>query len=162
MTKNRKEDKIENAIREYTQMVLNIAYTYTKNSYDAEDIAQDVFLSLYKNIWKISSEEHIKAWLIRVTINKSKNHMKTAWIRKRSEMPDVQKDLLIDETCDLLNAVLSLDEKYKIPIYLMYYEGYSIKEIAEILKRKPATIGTRLKRGREILKNMLGDDYFAK
>lgn len=155
------ENKIENAVKEYTQMVLNIAYTYTKNSYDAEDIAQDVFLSLYRNMWKISSEEYMKAWLIRVTINKSKNHMKTAWIKKRSEMPKVQQDLPADETGDLLNAVLSLDVKYKIPIYLMYYEGYSIKEIAEIVKIKPATIGTRLKRGREILKNMLGDDYFA-
>ncbi|WP_283589582.1 RNA polymerase sigma factor [Staphylococcus nepalensis] len=155
------ENKIEDAVREYTQMVLNIAYTYTKNSHDAEDIAQDVFLSLYRNMWKIGSDEYMKAWLIRVTINKSKNHMKTAWIRKRSEMPNVQQDLPTNETGDLLNAVLSLDVKYKIPIYLMYYEGYSIKEISEIVKIKPATIGTRLKRGREILKNLLGDDYFA-
>lgn len=155
------ENKIEDAVREYTQMVLNIAYTYTKNSHDAEDIAQDVFLSLYRNMWKIGSDEYMKAWLIRVTINKSKNHMKTAWIRNRSEMPNVQQDLPTNETGDLLNAVLSLDVKYKIPIYLMYYEGYSIKEISEIVKIKPATIGTRLKRGREILKNLLGDDYFA-
>ena len=155
------ENKIEDAVREYTQMVLNIAYTYTKNSHDAEDIAQDVFLSLYRNMWKIGSDEYMKAWLIRVTINKSKNHMKTAWIRKRSEMPNVQQDLPTNETGDLLNAVLSLDVKYKIPIYLMYYEGYSIKEISEIVKIKPATIGTRLKRGRETLKTLLGDDYFA-
>lgn len=155
------ENTIENAVRKYTQMVLNIAYTYTKNPYDAEDIAQDVFLTLYKNIRKISSEEYMKAWLIRVTINKSKNHMKTAWMRKRSEMPDIQQDLSSDEPRDLLNAVLSLEVKYKIPIYLMYYEGYTIKEISEIVKIKPATIGTRLKRGREILKKMLGDDYFA-
>jgi RNA polymerase sigma-70 factor (ECF subfamily) len=152
---------IENAVTEYTQMVLNIAYTYTKNTYDAEDIAQEVFLALYRNMWKISSKEYMKAWLIRVTINKSKNYMKTAWIRKRSDMPDIQDKTPQSETSDLLNAVLSLDEKYKIPIYLMYYEGYSIKEISQILKTKPATIGTRLKRGREILKNKLGDDYFA-
>jgi RNA polymerase sigma-70 factor (ECF subfamily) len=152
---------IENAVTEYTQMVLNIAFTYTKNSYDAEDIAQEVFLALYRNIWKISSKEYMKAWLIRVTINKSKNYMKTAWIRKRSNMPDIQDNTPQSETGDLLNAVLSLDEKYKIPIYLMYYEGYSIKEISQILKTNPATIGTRLKRGREILKNKLGDDYFA-
>ena len=155
------ENKIEDAVREYTQMVLNIAYTYTKNSHDAEDIAQDVFLSLYRNMWKIGSDEYMKAWLIRVTINKSKNHMKTEKKKKRSEMPNVQQDLPTNETGDLLNAVLSLDVKYKIPIYLMYYEGYSIKEISEIVKIKPATIGTRLKRGREILKTLLGDDYFA-
>jgi RNA polymerase sigma-70 factor (ECF subfamily) len=156
-----RESIIENAVTEYTQMVLNIAFTYTKNTYDAEDIAQEVFLALYRNIWKISSKEYMKAWLIRVTINKSKNYMKTAWIRKRSDMPDIQDNTSPSETSDLLNAVLSLDEKYKIPIYLMYYEGYSIKEISQILKTNPATIGTRLKRGREVLKNKLGDDYFA-
>jgi RNA polymerase sigma-70 factor (ECF subfamily) len=156
-----RESIIENAVTEYTQMVLNIAFTYTKNTYDAEDIAQEVFLALYRNIWKISSKEYMKAWLIRVTINKSKNYMKTAWIRKRSDMPDIQDNTPQSETSDLLNAVLSLDEKYKIPIYLMYYEGYSIKEISQILKTNPATIGTRLKRGRDILKNKLGDDYFA-
>ena len=156
-----RESMIEDAVREYTQMVLNIAYTYTKNSYDAEDIAQEVFLALYRNIWKLSSKEHIKAWLIRVTINKSKNHMKTAWIRKRAEMPALQQDMPPDKADDLLPAVLSLDEQYKLPIYLMYYEGYSIKEISEITKIKPATVGTRLKRGRELLKKILGDDYFA-
>jgi RNA polymerase sigma-70 factor (ECF subfamily) len=155
------ESMIENAVTEYTQMVLNIAFTYTKNSYDAEDIAQEVFLALYRNMWRISSKEYLKAWLIRVTINKSKNYMKTAWIRKRSDMTDIQQGTSKSETGDLLNAVLSLDEKYKLPIYLMYYEGYSIKEISQILKTKPATIGTRLKRGRDILKNKLGDDYFA-
>jgi RNA polymerase sigma-70 factor (ECF subfamily) len=152
---------IENAVREFTQMVLNIAYTYTQNSYDAEDIAQDVFFALYKNRWKINSKEYLKAWLIRVTINKSKNYMKTAWMKKRCEMPEERQNLSSNNTGELLQAVLSLDEKYKIPIYLMYYEGYSIKEISEIIKIKPATIGTRLKRGREILKNILGDDYFA-
>jgi RNA polymerase sigma-70 factor (ECF subfamily) len=76
-------------------------------------------------------------------------------------MPDIQDKTPQSETSDLLNAVLSLDENYKIPIYLMYYEGYSIKEISQILKTNPATIGTRLKRGRDILKNKLGDDYFA-
>jgi RNA polymerase sigma-70 factor (ECF subfamily) len=156
-----RESIIENAVTEYTQMVLNIAFTYTKNTYDAEDIAQEVFLALYRNIWKISSKEYMKAWLIRVTINKSKNYMKTAWIRKRSDMPDIQDNTPQSETSDLLNVVLSLDEKYKIPIYLMYYEGYSINEISQILKTNPATIGTRLKRGRDILKNKLGDDYFA-
>jgi RNA polymerase sigma-70 factor (ECF subfamily) len=155
------ESMIENAVTEYTQMVLNIAFTYTKNSYDAEDIAQEVFLALYRNMWRISSKEYLKAWLIRVTINKSKNYMKTAWIRKRSDMTDIQQNTPKGETGDLLNAVLSLDEKYKLPIYLMYYEGYSIKEISHILKTKPTTIGTRLKRGRDILKNKLGDDYFA-
>jgi len=156
-----RESMIETAVQEYTQMVLNIAYTYTKNTCDAEDIAQDVFLALYRNMWKLRSREHIKAWLIRVTINKSKNYSKTAWVRKRGEMPREESRKDPEPQTDLLDAVLSLDEKYKIPIYLMYYEGYSINEISKVMKEKPATIGTRLKRGREILKERLGEDYLV-
>lgn len=155
-----KHKRVENAVKKYSQTVFKIAYTYTKNICDAEDIVQEVFVSLYKNIWKISSEEHIKAWLIRVTINKSKNFMKSNWVSKRTEMPD---DLIYlpKEQREVLDAVLSLDEKYRIPIHLMYYEGYSIHEIAEIMKMNPSTVGTRLKRGRELLKNMLGGEFYV-
>ena len=155
-----KHKMIENAVKMHSQTILKVAYAYTKNIYDAEDIVQEVYVSLYKNIWKLSSEEHIKAWLIRVTINKSKNFIKSNWVIKRTEMPD---DLIYlpKEQKEVLEAVLSLDEKYRIPIHLMYYEGYSINEIAEIMKIKPSTIGTRLKRGRELLKDMLGGDFDA-
>lgn len=152
-----RQEQIEDAVKKYTNTILNVAYTYVKNTHDAEDITQDVFVSLYRNIWKLKSEEHIKAWLIRVTINKSKNHLKSHWISKRTELPDNLSSLTTKQQ-DILLAVLSLDEKYRIPIHLMYYEGYSIEEISKIMRINPSTIGTRLRRGRALLKDILGGE----
>ena len=103
--------------------------------------------------WK-ENDKYIRAWLIRVTINKSKNHVKSAWIAKRSKMPEPCEELSCQEN-NLLDAVLSLEEKYRISIHLFYYEDYSIKEIAQILGKKPATIGSWLDRGRKKLRKQL-------
>ena len=83
--------------------------------------------------------------------------MKSRWFSKRNEMPEELVDMP-KENSDILYAVFSLEEKYRIPIHLFYYEGYSIREIAEILKIPTATVGTRLKRGREQLKKLLGSE----
>lgn len=114
------------AVEKYSKTVAKTAFAYLKNTADAEDVTQEVFLTLMQKAPAFESEEHLKAWLIRVTIN-------------------------------LLAAVLSLDVKYRLPIHLYYYEGYSIKEIAEILGERATTIGTRLARGRKILKDILKD-----
>lgn len=154
-------ETVKKAVKEYSQTVLKIAFSYTKNTFDAEDIAQDVFFALLKENKVFLSEEHLKAWLVRVTINKCKNHMKSRWVSKRNEMPE-DLSYLPKEYSDILHAVFLLDEKYRIPIHLFYYEGYSIREIAEILRVPSATIGTRLRRGREQLKNMLGSEDYLK
>ena len=154
-----KAEIVQKAVEEYSQTVLKIAFTYTKNIPDAEDIAQDVFLALFREKKDFQSEEHLKAWLVRVTVNKSKNHVKSSWFAKRKEMPE-DLSYLPQEHNEILQAVLSLDEKYRLPIHLFYYEGYSIKEISQILKMPSATVGIRLKRGRERLKDLLGkEDY---
>lgn len=154
-----KAEIVQKAVEKYSRTVLKIAFTYTKNVSDAEDIAQDVFLALFREKKDFRSEEHLKAWLIRVAVNKSKNHVKSSWFAKRKEMPE-DLSYLPEEYNDILQAVLSLDEKYRLPIHLFYYEGYSIREIAQILKMPSATVGTRLKRGREQLKALLGkEDY---
>ncbi len=150
---------IEQTVRDYSGKLLKIAYTYTKNTCDAEDIVQEVFLSFITSRQEFASQEHIRAWLIRVTINKSKNHVKSAWIAKRSKMPEPCEELSCQENT-LLDAVLSLEEKYRISIHLFYYEDYSIKEIAQILGKKPATIGSWLDRGRKKLRKQLGGEFF--
>lgn len=150
---------IEKAVWDYSGSLLKIAYTYTKNICDAEDIVQEVFLSLMMEKKEFVSSEHIKAWLIRVTINKSKNHIKSVWISKRTSMPEKLESLSHKES-EVLDAVFSLEEKYRIPIHLFYYEGYSIAEIAELMGRKPATIGSWLDRGRKKLKKQLGGEMF--
>lgn len=152
-------DIVQKAVEKYSRTVLKIAFTYTKNVPDAEDIAQDVFLALFREKKDFRSEEHLKAWLIRVAVNKSKNHVKSSWFVKRKEMPE-DLSYLPKEYNDILQAVLSLDEKYRLPIHLFYYEGYSIREISQILKMPSATVGTRLKRGREQLKDLLGKENY--
>lgn len=146
---------IKNAVNQYSGSLIKIAFTYTKNIHDAEDVVQNVYLDYLKKRPTFDSPEHEKAWLIRVAINKSKDYMKTAWFRNRSELPE-DLSYMPKEESEIVNAVLSLDKKYRLPIHLYYFEGYSIKEIADILRAKSATIGTRLARGRELLKSMLG------
>lgn len=146
---------IKNAVNQYSGSLIKIAFTYTKSIHDAEDIVQNVFLDYLKKQPTFNSPEHEKAWLIRVTINKSKDYMKTAWFRNRSELPE-DLSYMPQEESELVYAVLALDKKYRLPIHLHYFEGYSIAEIADILHEKPATVGTWLARGRSLLKNELG------
>jgi RNA polymerase sigma-70 factor (ECF subfamily) len=135
-----------------------------RNESDAEDILQDVFTTrlYYKKAFE--SEEHEKRWLIRVTVNTSKNYLNVFWRKKKVSMEDLesmaigQNDI---ETKEVLEAVLSLPQKCKAPMYLHYYEGYTCKEIGEILGCKESTIKMRLKKGRELLKFDLEKEAFS-
>ena len=153
------DEKFHKLISKYSARIIRIAFTYVKNMADAEDIAQDVFLAYLTANVLFLSEEHDKAWLIRVTVNKSKNYIKAHWFRERTPLPE-DLSYLPEEENEALSAVLELDVKYRLPIHLFYYESYSLKEIADILHTNPATIGTRLARARAILKKKLGGiDY---
>ena len=147
-------DALRRQIGRYSGTLLRVAFAYVKNTADAEDIVQDVFLTLFANPPEFADEEHEKAWLIRCTINRSNNMMKSAWLRKRAPLEEAF-GILAQEDRGLLSAVLALPENYRAAIHLHYYENYSIQEIAVILGRKPATVGTWLARGRERLRNTL-------
>lgn len=152
------QNYIQYVLDTYSQTLIKLSYTYVRNICDAEDIAQDVFVSLLKRGKPFDSPEHEKAWLLRTTINKSKNHMKSSWIRRTvslSDNEDSETDNAMDEKTQVMEAVLSLPEKYRTVIHLFYYNGYSINEIADIVGKKPATVGTLLARGRNLLKDML-------
>jgi RNA polymerase sigma factor (sigma-70 family) len=148
------DEFIQHVLDKYSKMLIKLAFTYVKNTADAEDIAQDVFVSLLKKGSGFDNEEHEKAWLIRVTINKSKNYLKSSW--NRLKVP-LEEDIsyMQEEESEVLVTVLNLPPKYRTVIHLYYYEDYSINEIAEILHKKPATIGTWLARGRNLLKSEL-------
>ncbi len=147
--------RAERAVHLYSVMLRKIAFTYLKSIPDAEDVVQEVFIAYLRQAPEFTSDGHEKAWLIRVTVNKSIDYMKARRRRNHSELPEYLAELPDDEG-HVLAAVLSLDPKYRLPVHLHYYEGYSIEEIAKILKTKPATIGTRLSRGRNLLKEILG------
>ena len=150
---------ISYAVSTFARTVAKVAYTYTKNVPDAEDIAQDVFIALMNSGKNFESDEHLKAWLIRVTVNKCKNHLKSSWISRRSEMPDFVGTQPVSDDKELLFALLSLDEKYRVPLHLYYYEGYSTADIAAYLHCPHATVRSRLSRARKILKKKLGGDF---
>lgn len=148
--------EIRDIVRTYSAGILRLAYAYLKNSADAEDIAQEVFIAYLKKRPRFDCEAKKKAWMLKVTANKCRNLLKSPW-NKRAQMPD-NLSCMPEQDARTLSAVLSLDEKYRIPIHLHYYEGYAINEIAELLGAKPATVGTWLARGRSLLKSILEED----
>lgn len=146
---------VRQAVIKYSDNLRRLAFTYVKSVHSAEDIVQDVFLTYLQKAPKLESAEHEKAWLLRVTINKSRNMLKTGWFRSRFELTE-EHGYLPPEQSQVLEAVMSLAPKYRLPIHLYYYEGYSIEEIADILDTNPATVGTRLARARGLLRQSLG------
>ncbi len=152
------DEYINNILSRYTQTLVRLSYTYVKNICDAEDIAQDVFVALLRQKQPFESDEHEKAWLIRTTINKSKNYLKSGWVQRTVPMEEDIPAEGDDGSSALLEAVLSLPEKYRTAIHLHYYDGYTINEIASIMKKKSATVGTWLARGRELLRKKLEED----
>ena len=146
------EKFIKHIVTQYSDMLIRIAFQHTRNSTDAEDIMQDVFLSLLKQP-PFETEEHLKHWIIRVTINKCKNYWRA---KKRRNTVALIKDYALTEEHDsVFDELQKLPKKEHDLLYLFYYEGYSAKEIADILGKKESAIFMRLNRAREKLKKFL-------
>lgn len=146
-------------VKKYIDTVFRIALSYTKSATDAEDIVQNVFLALFREKKPFETEAHIRNWLIRVAVNESKKWLRSPWRRHISfeEYAATLSDVS-DAEKDILQAVMELPQKYRLPIYLYYYEQYSTGEIADILKIPKGTVCTYLSRGREVLKLSLQED----
>ena len=133
----RSEEEACRAIDLYADTVRRICMVHLKNYSDTEDIFQTVFLKYVLHTAPFDSPEHEKAWIIRVTVSACKDLLKNVF-RSRTVPLDrlIEQPALQDmDHTDLLEAVLSLPEKYKDVIYLYYYEGYSAAEISRILKK---------------------------
>lgn len=148
---------LETVIREYGHRVQSLAFVYLKNRQDAEDAAQDAFLTYYRKAPRFTSAQKEKAWLMQVTVNRCKSLLRA---KCRTEVP-LTEDIsyLPPEESAVLQAVLSLEEKYRLPIHLHYYEGYRVDEIAALLRTRPGTVGSWLSRGRDKLKELLKEDH---
>ncbi len=151
-------EKIAEAVEKYSDLLLRVAFTYMKNISDAEDMVQEAFLKLVQDHPSFESDEHKKAWLIRVTINLCKNRLKSAWFRKTEPIYDTTLSFS-DEEKFVMNAVMELPSKYRSVILLYYHEGYSIREISNILDIKESTISSQLQRARAQLKSKLKEDF---
>ena len=153
-----REELILEVIEKYNTMVDRLAFSRTKSVQDAEDIMQNVFMKFIKSNINIESYEHIKAWLIRVTINLSKNLLTSAWFKRTTAL---EEDIVIalKEESEVYKYVLDLSTKYRTVIHLFYFEDMTTANIAEILNIKESTVRSQLHRGRNMLKEkMKGDE----
>jgi RNA polymerase sigma-70 factor (ECF subfamily) len=144
-------------IERYKDTVFKVAYPYCKNRSDAEDVFQEVFLRYLKKMPRFSDENHAKAWFIRVAINCSKKALLSGWFRKTVSL-DENLSFETAEESGLFYAVMELPLKYRAVIHLYYYEGYKIRQIAEITSQSETAVSTQLQRAREMLKKRLRED----
>lgn len=147
----------DNIYDKYSNRLYAAAFNICRQQQDAEDAVQEAFIRLHHKGKDFESEEHIRAWLLRVTINAAKSTKRLFWNRMRSSYEEYMDSLVFEEESDksLMDEVLELPEKYRIVIHLFYFEEYKVKEIADILKVSENTVKTRLLNGRKILKDKL-------
>ena len=150
----------ERLVNTYSDLILRLSYTYLKSTHDAEDICQNVFLKLLTGGYTFDSAEHEKAWVIRATANACKDSLRAA--HRRCVGLEAVAEAAAPEAPDsaVLDAVMALPQKYREAVYLHYYEGYSVREIAKLLGRSEAAVSAHLSRGRKSLRTTLGGDLY--
>ena len=148
---------IEDIYIRYKDHVFAIGFSYFKNSIDADDIVQETFLKLMRSGKDFESEDHLRNWIIKVAVNECKRVTLSSWFKRKEALEDYTDKLIFQEPedRDLFEAVMRLPKNYRQVTHLFYYEGYSVKEIAEILKIKESAVTTRLSRARKKLKEEL-------
>ncbi len=156
----RTDQQIQLAIEHHGDMVRRLCMIHLKNHADSEDVFQTVFIkyALYQGVFE--SADHENAWFIRVTLNACRDLLRR-FFRSRTVSLEVLMEIpqeMTDSHREVLEAVLALPEKYRIPIYLHYYEGYTAPEIGKILKKNVNTVYSLLNRGKKLLKEALEDE----
>ncbi len=152
---------VQELFEKYQDNLYIIAFNVCKNAEDAKDVVQDTFIQYYSAKKEFDNEQHIRAWLIRVAINKAKNVNGTFWRKNKMSLEDYMETLVFEtpESEELFETVMHLPEKYRIVIHLFYYEEYSVHEIADILKLSESNVKVRLSRGRSLLKEKLQEEW---
>jgi len=153
------DDCVEDVIGRYADMVYRLAFAQTKTQENADDVFQEVFLRYIAKPRRFESEEHRRAWLIRVTLNCCKNLWRTARAPSPAEVPQGIA-FECEAQMDLYAALYKLPQKYRSVIHLFYYEDFSVKQIARLLQARESTVRTRLTRARALLRAELKGAYF--
>ena len=156
----RSEQEVNRAIERYADTVRRICFVHLKNRADTEDIFQTVFVKYLLHGEPFASEEHERAWIIRVTLNACKDLLKSFFRSRTAPLEELTDRAMPAETeqREVLQAVLALPVPYRDVIYLHYYEGYTAPEIAGILGKNVNTVYTRLTRARGLLRQALGGE----
>ena len=141
-------------VERYQQNMFAAALSACKDPQDAEDAVQEALLAYHTSGKEFESEEHIRAWLLRVAINKAKNMRMSFWKKHKVSLEDYMESISFEteQESGLFEAVMELPEKYRVVLHLYYYEDYSIREIGKILRRTENTVKRQLSRGRALLK----------
>ena len=152
---------VQELVALYQNNLFAAAFNVCKNAQDAEDIVQDTFIRYYTLNKEFDNEQHIRAWLLRVAINRAKNANHTFWRRNKLSLEDYMETLTFEtpQSENLFETVMQLPEKYRIVIHLYYYEDYSVREIANILRLSESNVKVRLSRGRSLLKEVLKEEW---
>ena len=148
---NQMNDVFKQAVEEYSDLVTRLCLTHLGNYADAEDCYQNTFLKLYKQLGK-SVPDSIKAWLITVAVNECKSCLRFRYKRNCVNIDEIIIESFDKSDIELAQLVFSLPPKYRDVVYLHYLEGYSVSEIAGLLKSNENTVKTNLRRAREKLK----------
>ena len=153
------QEDTEKVIEQYSDMVYRLAFARTGNGPDADDVYQEVFYRYLKKHPAFDSEEHRKAWLLRVTINCSNTFLTSLWQKKKTEL---QEEIPFEDKRqqDLHGELKQLPGKYRDVIHLFYYEELSVEEIGKVLDRKPSTVRTQLTRAREMLRGFMKEEDY--
>lgn len=149
------DEIFEKRARAYGDTIFRVALHGVRDRGEAEDVTQTVLLRLYQYTGNFEGEDHLKHWLLRVTVNECRKVLRSPWKKRTIPLEDWDGPAEEREAEGVLDAVMALDGKYRLPVYLYYYEGYSVQEVAGILRVNPSTIQTRLQRAREKLRNAL-------
>lgn len=149
------DERLEQTVHQYGDMVFRVACHAVGNRIEAEDVTQTVFLRLCQREEVFESEAHLKHWLLRVAVNEGRRIQRSPWRRRVVPLEEWDAAAEEREESGVLSAVMALEAKYRIPIYLYYYEGYTVREVAEILGINASTVQTRLQRSREKLRRTL-------
>ena len=155
---------IETLMRKHGNEVLRTAYSYVKDKFTAEDIFQEVFIKVYKNLENFRDESDIKTWIIRITINTAKDYLKSAYSRKVVPMMEFKEDQLVsdndfeeienrDRDEQVKKTVMSLPEQYREVLLCVYYHDMSVADTAKSLGIAEGTVKSRLSRARDMMKN---------
>ena len=145
------------AIERYGPTVYRTAYAYVRSKHDADDIFQEVFLRYHRSAPLFESDQHEKAWLLKVTLNCAKSFFRSPWRQRMIPLEDTYVYTNTKES-EIADALIQLPAKYRTVVHLHYYEGYTTEEIAEITGTKPATVRTQLTRARQKLADLIKED----
>lgn len=155
------EARYVSIVKQYSDTVYRVALSYTKKEADAEDVVQSVFMKLFVTDTVFVDEDHVRKWLIRVTVNECKNFWKSFWQQRVDSMEELEGEVSFssEEKSELYYAVMDLPKKYRVVVHLFYYEGYSTQEIAALLHIRDSAVRNQLVRARKRLKQQLREAW---